>query len=61
MAEVMIKCPSTGKLVSTGINMDKANFESSKMSNNTLICSACGQPHTWSKKDAQLQEEPRKH
>jgi endogenous inhibitor of DNA gyrase (YacG/DUF329 family) len=58
MAEVMIKCPETGKLVPTGFSMDKASFESSSLKNNTLSdCPACGKNHVWSKEDAVLKED----
>jgi hypothetical protein len=55
MAQVMIKCPKTGKLVPTGIVMDKISFKTSTLTNNTLgNCPACGENHVWSKKDAIL-------
>ncbi|HEY8082783.1 MAG TPA: hypothetical protein VIE64_04400 [Solirubrobacterales bacterium] len=58
MANVMIKCPNTGKLVPTGIAMDAQSFASAQLSNNGLgNCPACGGGHVWSKKDAQLEEE----
>jgi len=58
MPEIMIKCPETGKPVSTGIAMDKASFESTDMSDNTLgKCPACGKDHVWSKEDAFLKGE----
>lgn len=56
MASVMIKCPKTGKLVPTGISMDKKSFETAKLENNAVGCPACGGNHTWSKKDAVLKD-----
>lgn len=57
MGMVMIKCPTTGKAIPTQIGMDKQSFQSSTLVNNTIgPCPACGQFHTWSKKDAWVQE-----
>lgn len=53
MPNLMIKCPGTGKLVGTGIAIDKASFDNptNQMSGNSIRCPACGQTHTWDKKD----------
>jgi endogenous inhibitor of DNA gyrase (YacG/DUF329 family) len=56
MANVMIKCPATGKLVPTGFEMDAQSFASSDLSDNSVSCPACGGTHVWSKEDAQLEE-----
>lgn len=59
MARVMIQCPKTGRAVFTGIAMNAASFESSTLLRNTLRCPACGEDHTWDKKDAHLEgQEP---
>jgi hypothetical protein len=57
MPRVMIKCPNTNKLVTTGIVMDRASFENPTniLSNNTFHCPACRQNHTWSKSNAVLE------
>jgi phage terminase large subunit GpA-like protein len=51
MPSLMIKCPSTKKLVNTGMNTDRASFERSDYRNNTVPCPHCGHAHTWSKQD----------
>ena len=56
MANIMIKCPHKGRLVSTGMSMDKKAFDTAKLENNTLGCPACGGKHIWSKKDAVLKD-----
>lgn len=56
MGTVVIKCPKTGKTISTGIGMDKSSFENSNLSNNSVSCPACGGMHTWNKKDAWVQD-----
>lgn len=49
---VAIKCPKTGKTISTGMDMDQASLDSSNMSDNAIRCPECGDMHTWNKKDA---------
>lgn len=44
---VLMKCPSTGKFVPTGIYSDVASFQELSASGNQTQCSACGQMHTW--------------
>jgi len=57
MAKIMIKCPETGKLVFTGLYVDKASFEKAQMQHNTLAhCPACGKKHSWTKQDATVEE-----
>ena len=57
VAKVMIVCPTTGKYVSVGIEMDRGSFASSRMENNSMRCGACGETHRWSSSDARLIEE----
>ncbi len=52
MGMVMITCPTTKKPLPTGIAMDKASFNSSTLTNNSVSCPHCGKMHVWSKKDA---------
>jgi len=54
VATVMIKCPKTGKEISTGIAMDTESFKSATLTNNSVTCPHCKQTHVWSKKDAYL-------
>lgn len=55
MGKVVIKCPTTGKVIPTGMASDKSSFESSQFVNNIARCPACGQKHVWNKADAWLQ------
>jgi endogenous inhibitor of DNA gyrase (YacG/DUF329 family) len=57
MPNIMIKCPTTQKPLSTGINMDKRSYESSTLMGNSVDCPYCKRPHTWSKKDSYLAKE----
>ena len=51
MPNVMITCPATKKPVPTGIVMDAPSFAAATLTSNSFCCPACGQMHTWSKKD----------
>jgi hypothetical protein len=56
MPRIMIKCPTTGKLIPTGMAADQNSFDSSTFTNNSVQCPECGRMHTWSKQDAQLEQ-----
>ena len=61
MPILMIKCPTTGKAVSTGVAIDAKSFQNptNQFINNTVGCPACGQRHIWSKSDVlPLEPEP---
>ena len=57
MSLILIKCPDTGRAVSTGIEMDRDTFESLPKVGARTKCSACGGTHTWTKDDAWLSGE----
>ena len=52
MAIIMIKCPSKGCAVSTGIEV--ADVDQLPTVVATTVCSACGRVHEWTKDDAWL-------
>jgi hypothetical protein len=54
MGVLMIECPSTGREVSTGIEM--LDIEQLPTVKATIVCSACGRVHEWTKRDAWLAE-----
>ena len=56
MGAVLIKCPKTGKAIRTGIDLPKQAFEHSTFTNNATSCPECGRSHTWSKKDAWVED-----
>lgn len=51
---VVIRCPETDQEVPVGILMDLHTFDLLPEMNVHLRCPACGNRHTWSKKDAYL-------
>jgi hypothetical protein len=52
MGVLMIQCPSTGREVSTGIEM--LDVEQLPAVKATTRCPACGRVHEWTKHDAWL-------
>ena len=52
MGMLMISCPSTGRAVSTGIEM--SSIEQLPTVNATIECPACGRVHEWTKDSARL-------
>jgi uncharacterized Zn finger protein len=53
---VTIKCPQTGREVSTGLVMERAEFDQALLEGNVVRCPACGRIHAWSKDEARLQD-----
>jgi hypothetical protein len=55
---ILIKCPTTGKLIYTGFAMDIQTFEASPIEEmDPVECPACHQTHRWRKRDAILERE----
>ena len=56
MKTIMIKCPETGRWVSTGIDVDPDTYPAIPEALAKTRCQACGQDHWWSKRDALICE-----
>jgi hypothetical protein len=56
MGVVMIKCPETGRAVSTGIEIEHDSFAMLPDVSAGMQCSACGGYHVWRKADAWLDD-----
>jgi hypothetical protein len=56
MAIVMIKCPSNGSAVSTGIELEEQTFIQLPNVGSEMRCPACGGHHIWKKGDAWLSD-----
>ena len=52
MAIIMINCPSKGCAVSTGIEV--SDVDQLPPVTATMVCSACGEIHEWTKNEAWL-------
>jgi hypothetical protein len=59
MSSVMIKCPSTGRPVSTAIEVEPSVFRKLPKVAARMYCPACGQEHVWTTRSAWLSGEPR--
>ena len=52
MGVVMIKCPKTGREISTGITTDRVRFNSTPVFFASTYCPMCRTTHEWFAKDA---------
>jgi endogenous inhibitor of DNA gyrase (YacG/DUF329 family) len=57
MHNIMTTCPTTGKDVATGILADINTLERLPDSISTAHCPHCGSTHSWSVRDAWLENE----
>lgn len=57
MGVLMIRCPNTGREVSTGIDIDHGSFARLPDKLAASKCPLCGIEHTWLKCDARFVEE----
>ena len=58
MSSVMIRCPKTGRPVSTAIETEPSVFRRLPKVEAHMLCPACGQEHLW-QSSAWLAGEPR--
>ena len=58
MSSVMIRCPATGRPVSTGVETEPVVFRGLPKVAGRMHCPACGQEHVWSVGTAWLAGEP---
>lgn len=54
MSAVMIRCPNTGRAVSTQIETEPAIFAHLPEVDSRMRCPVCGADHVWSMRDAWL-------
>ncbi len=59
MSLVMIKCPVTGRAVSTAIETEASSFRRLPQVTARMRCPACGRDHEWTVSSAWLSGEPR--
>jgi hypothetical protein len=59
MGLVMVKCPATGRVNSTGIEMDAARFRRTPVFFGRSYCPACRVEHEWFAGDAWVAEPAR--
>jgi len=56
MGIVMIRCPATGRDISTGIKVDRPRFECSPVFFAQTHCPFCRVDHQWFAKDAWVED-----
>jgi hypothetical protein len=56
MGIVMIRCPATGREISTGIKIDRSRFECTPVFFARTYCPLCRAEHQWFAKDAWVRE-----
>ena len=59
MSSVMIRCPNTGRSVSTAIETEPSVFRRLPKVASRMLCPACGQEHVWMTSSAWLENAPR--
>ncbi len=59
MSMVMIRCPVTGRAVSTAIDTEPVTFRNLPPVAGRMHCPACERDHTWTASSAWLAGEPR--
>jgi hypothetical protein len=52
MGIVMIKCPNTGRAISTGMKADPPNWGSTPVFFSRTFCPICQNPHEWFAREA---------
>jgi hypothetical protein len=55
---VMVRCPATGRQLSTGVEMDADTFMRLPEIRSQIKCPACKLDHDWSTRDAWLENPP---
>ena len=58
MGAVMIKCPNTGRAVSTQIETEASVFRRLPLVKSRTVCPICGQEHVWTRREAWLADAP---
>ena len=59
MGLLMIKCPNTGRVISTGRRTDQTSFERSAVFFGRTYCPFCRISHEWFAKEAWISERDR--
>lgn len=56
MSMIMIRCPETGREISTGIECEDDDFRKLPFVITQTICLSCGREHSWSKSETWLND-----
>ena len=58
MGVIMIRCPQTGRDISTGVEMDMAEFQRAPVFFSRVLCPICAREHEWFAQDAWVCDSP---
>lgn len=56
MSRAMIRCPETGGMIYTGVDLGWGEVAASRFIGETLPCRRCGSVHAWNENDIELDE-----
>jgi len=54
LKSLLVRCPSTSKLIDTGRTIEEERWATTKLKTEKLACAHCGSVHNWTKKDVIL-------
>jgi hypothetical protein len=57
MSRAMIRCPETGRMVYTGMDIDWDGLEAARFVGESMSCPRCGTVHAWNETDITLDED----
>ena len=57
MPRVLIRCPTSGRDVYTGLRLNWLTFEAYEFGRQKLVCPSCGEEHEWGESDVILDED----
>lgn len=57
MPRVLIRCPTSGREIYTGLRMNWFTLDSYDFGRQKLVCPICGEEHEWDQSDAILDED----
>jgi hypothetical protein len=58
MGVIMIRCPQTGRDISTGVEMDTVEFQRAPVFFSRVQCQECDREHEWFAQDAWVCDDP---
>ncbi|HLW35708.1 MAG TPA: hypothetical protein VKS98_08620 [Chthoniobacterales bacterium] len=51
---LLVRCPSTSRLIDTGQTIDEKSWPTAKVKKQKFTCAHCGDVHSWKKEDVVL-------
>ncbi len=60
MGMIVIRCPNTGREISTGLEADRRAFQGMPVFFSRTYCPICRTNHEWFAKDARIRDEERR-